>query len=120
MEGGPPGFNQDFSCPDLLWILPCGSKFRVQGFHLLWLAFPKPFYYLSPINYAVRNPKSEDLVWPLAISLATTFAISFDFFSCCYLDVSLRNVPSTYPIYSDMSDWAFTPAGFPHSDMSGS
>ena len=32
-------------------------------------------------------------VWPLPISLATTFGISFDFFSSPYLDVSVRAVP---------------------------
>ena len=32
-------------------------------------------------------------VWPLPISLATTFGISFDFFSSPYLDVSVRVVP---------------------------
>ena len=32
-------------------------------------------------------------VWPLPISLATTFGISFDFFSSAYLDVSVRRVP---------------------------
>jgi hypothetical protein len=33
-------------------------------------------------------------VWPLARSLATTCAISFDFFSSPYLDVSVQAVPS--------------------------
>ena len=33
------------------------------------------------------------MVWPLPISLATTFGISFDFFSSPYLDVSVREVP---------------------------
>ena len=32
-------------------------------------------------------------VWPLPISLATTFGISFDFSSSPYLDVSVREVP---------------------------
>ena len=32
-------------------------------------------------------------VWPLPISLATTFGISFDFFSSPYLDVSVQAVP---------------------------
>ena len=32
-------------------------------------------------------------VWPLPISLATTFGISVDFFSSPYLDVSVREVP---------------------------
>jgi hypothetical protein len=40
LEGGPPGFTQDFSCPALLRI-PLGlSQFRIQGSHLLWPAFP--------------------------------------------------------------------------------
>ena len=57
LEGGPPCFKQDFSCPALLWILPSVSLFRLQGFYLLWLAFPIPFYYSFTIPYAVLNPK---------------------------------------------------------------
>ena len=33
------------------------------------------------------------MVWPLPISLATTFGISFDFSSSPYLDVSVQEVP---------------------------
>ena len=33
------------------------------------------------------------MVWPLPISLATTFGISFDFSSSAYLDVSVQRVP---------------------------
>ena len=36
------------------------------------------------------------LVWPLARSLATTCAISFDFSSSPYLDVSVQVVPLIY------------------------
>jgi len=36
---------------------------------------------------------AQRLVWPLPISLATTFGISVDFFSSPYLDVSVRAVP---------------------------
>ena len=43
LRGGPRVFSQGFSCPDLLWILPCSLVFHVRGFHPLWLAFPKPF-----------------------------------------------------------------------------
>ena len=35
-------------------------------------------------------------VWPLPISLATTFGISFDFSSSPYLDVSVQAVPLPY------------------------
>ena len=33
------------------------------------------------------------LVWPLPLSLATTYGISVDFFSSPYLDVSVQAVP---------------------------
>ena len=59
------------------------------------------------------------LVWPLPISLATTFGISFDFSSSPYLDVSVREVPFLnlciqLRIHSS-SLW-----GFPHSEIRGS
>ena len=44
LRGGPRIFSQGFSCPDLLWILPCSLVFHVRGFHPLWQAFPKPFH----------------------------------------------------------------------------
>ena len=38
LEDGPPMFRQDITCPALLDIhMKC---FRVQGYHLLWPAFP--------------------------------------------------------------------------------
>ena len=45
MEGGPSRFPQGFSCPVVLWIPLADLKFRLLGFHRLWLAFPKPFDY---------------------------------------------------------------------------
>ena len=39
-------------------------------------------------------------VWPLPISLATTFGISVDFFSSPYLDVSVQAVPLVMLFYS--------------------
>ena len=48
--------------------------------NLLLLSVLTPYLFLNP-------------VWPLPISLATTFGISFDFFSSPYLDVSVRAVP---------------------------
>ena len=43
-------------------------------------------------------------VWPLPISLATTFGISVDFFSSPYLDVSVQAVPLIYLFYSVYDD----------------
>ena len=46
---------------------------------------------------AVRTPKVLlPSVWPLPISLATTFGISVDYFSSPYLDVSVQAVPYLY------------------------
>ena len=56
--------------------------------------FPTPFDYDSVYAVFVLTPKLFLIsVWPLPISLATTFGISFDFFSSPYLDVSVREVP---------------------------
>ena len=67
---------------------------------------------------SVRTPAVLLLpVWPLPISLATTFGVSVDFLSYRYLDVSVPCVRSFYTMYSCESDLA---AGFPHSDIRGS
>ena len=52
-------------------------------------------------------------VWASPRSLAATWGISTDFFSSGYLDVSVRPVPSSWPIYSAMGDGALPPPGFP-------
>ena len=59
-------------------------------------------------------------VWANPLSLATTYGISFDFYSCWYLDVSVPNVCPRYTIYSCNDDRVFNSAGFPHSDICGS
>ena len=41
----------------VLWIPLVSLRFRVRGFHSLWLAFPKPFCYLSEIPSVVRTPE---------------------------------------------------------------
>ena len=55
LEGGPPGFIRDFSCPALLWILSLTSNFRLPGFHRLWLSFPEDSANF-PSLLTVRNP----------------------------------------------------------------
>ena len=85
LEDGPPIFRQDFSCPALLVVpLVPHIGFRIQGYHLLWPAFPHCF--------ANRHAKRYKA---LPISLATTLGISVDFFSCGYLDVSVHRVRSS-------------------------
>ena len=58
-------------------------------------------------------------VWALSISLAATLEIDVSFSSSGYLDVSVHRVPlHTLWIHAWMA--GCFPAGFPHSDISGS
>ena len=36
LEGGPPDFIQDFSCPVLLWCQQAYLIFRIRDFYALW------------------------------------------------------------------------------------
>ena len=62
MEGGPPIFRQDCSCPALLKDPLPG--FPVRGSHPLWPAFP-----------GASGSQNEDR-WPHPLSLATTRGVS--------------------------------------------
>ena len=53
MGGGPPDFPQGSTCLVVLWILLAALKFRLRGFHPLWLAFPKPFAY--PLAHLLQS-----------------------------------------------------------------
>ena len=57
-------------------------------------------------------------VWPLPISLATTFGISFDFSSSPYLDVSVQAVPLIYLCIQYMI-CGFESQWFPNSEICG-
>ena len=61
LEGGPPGFPRDFSCPVVLGI-PLGVvDVCVQGCHLLWRAFPCRFDLVSYSHVAVPQPRWSKL-----------------------------------------------------------
>ena len=93
-------FPAGFTCPLVLWIPLPIVTFRIQGSHLLWLAFPDNSAMLS-LDVAVRTPMVLlPLVWPLPRSLAATWGISVDFFSSAYLDVSVQRVYLCIPIDS--------------------
>ena len=57
MGGGPPDFPQGFSCFVVLRIPLAALRFRVRGFHPLWPAFPKPFFY--PLAHIMRSITPE-------------------------------------------------------------
>ena len=62
---------------------------------------------------------ARTLVWALPISLAATLGIDVSFSSSPYLDVSVQEVPlPALWIYAGMT--GVHPAGFPHSEISGS
>ena len=72
------------------------------------------------IPYRVHTPiVLLQPVWPLPISLAATFRISFDFSSYAYLDVSLRRVPLV-KLCIHLTIHGYSPWVFPHSDIHGS
>ena len=55
---------------------------------------PRPFVYLNLLILLSTTPEILlPPVWPLPISLATTFGISVDYSSSSYLDVSVQTVP---------------------------
>ena len=137
MEGGPPCFPPGFTCPAVLRVRPSrGMGVRVRGSHPLRPAFPcrsapASLYDRAPGSRprarAARNPRWESpwgypthRVWAGALSLAATRAISVDFSSSGYLDVSVPQVASPPPISFKGGRQGIAPVGFPHSETPGS
>ena len=60
LEDGPPIFNQDFSCPDLLFERLHNDGFYLRGYHPLLLAFPSHSSKLSKLSltglFPFRSP----------------------------------------------------------------
>ena len=57
MEGGPPGFTQDYTCPALLGM-PLGVvRVGLPGCHRLWRAVPGRFSVASYSHVAVPQPR---------------------------------------------------------------
>jgi hypothetical protein len=69
LEGGPPMFRQDFTCPALL---KDQMAFTYTGLSPAMAGLSRPFYF-APIDH-----------WPAPRSLATTSGISVDVFSSRY------------------------------------
>ncbi len=83
LEGGPPMFRQDFTCPALLNTSDHASY---TGLSPILLRFPTD----SSHNFSSADPRS----------LAATKGVSIDFLSSGYLDVSVPRVCSLNPMYS--------------------
>jgi hypothetical protein len=122
LEGGPPGFLQDFTCPAVLgWsytesteVLRTGLLPAMAGFSktvLLPRRFVTPPQDCGPEMMTPATPHAatpagytRTWVWAMSRSLATTRDISVDFSSSGYLDVSVPQVTSSYPMCSGMGD----------------
>src|SRR5215813_12727371 len=71
---------------------------------------------MAPVSKGFHYPNDYH-VQALPISLATTLGISVDFFSCSYLDVSVRRVRFVPLCIQGTMTYK---AGFPHSEIFGS
>ncbi len=97
MEGGPPSFPQDCTCPTVLGI-PLGVvDVRVPGYHRLWRAVPGRFGLVSYSPWCGPTTPAEQAppVWAGPRSLAATKGIAVAFCSSGYLDVSVPRVGSS-------------------------
>ena len=89
LEGGPPVFRQDFTCPALLF-----DERSVQ------VAYRPVTYCGGAFHPASTTIQNALTVWAPPRSLTTTRGISVDFFSSRYLDVSVPWVCLLGTMYS--------------------
>ena len=89
----PPGFT----CPAVLWIQLAALLFRIQDFHLLWLAFPCHSARYLPYR-ALSEPQRYCYLWFGLFRVRSPLLAEshFDFSSSPYLDVSVQAVPLIY------------------------
>ena len=105
----------------VLWILSLSSSFAYAALTHYGGIFPYPLLLDSKSLIQSTTPQNRSFtVWPLPLSLATTYGISFDFSSWGYLDVSVHPVFPPYAMDSRTGIRAFTSYRFPHSDICGS
>ena len=123
MEGGPPCFPPGFSCPAVLWLAALPQTLRIRDFYPLWTELSiSSFCSRSRLFAAAATPLriAAHRFGHLPLSLATTCGITFVFFSCGYLDVSVPRVCLPHTMDSCADARVFGPGGFPHSDTCGS
>ena len=116
LADGPAGFNQGFTCPDLLRIPLSNTSLTCTGLSPSAVNLSRLFQFaLLKMSWSY-NPKIAvtTLVWTFPRSLATTYGITFVFFSSAYLDVSVQRVCSPIGVT------CLQHAGLPHSDICGS
>ena len=120
LRSGLRSFRQGFSCLVLLWILLCELEFRLRGFHPLWLAFPKQFFYPHSITSTVRTPKCSHLGLG-SFAFARRYLRNRCFFLFLWL-LRCFSSPGSLLIPYFIQVWVVEvfSTRFPHSDISGS
>src|ERR1044071_1336251 len=116
LPDGPGRFRQGFTCPALLRIPLSIIFLTCTGLSPCIATLSRVFQFsLHEMSWSY-NPKIAvtTLVWANPRSLATTYGITFVFFSCAYLDVSVQRVrPSIEVMHLQCT-------GLPHSEIFGS
>ena len=130
VQSGLPRFIPGFTCPALLRYLlrrcccfaygaftPSGRPFHAVLLqqHFVTTSNTLGWKNSRPYNTSCSNALklTRAWVWAGALSLAATRAISVDFFSSGYLDVSVPRVASSVSMCSTQSDWALPQPGSP-------
>ena len=112
----PSGFLVSRRTPDSARSFKVSSTGVSPSLQYLSRYFDYPFrYYLAVLTPNILLW----LVWASPISLATTFGITFVFFSSGYLDVSVPRVPFL-TLWIGVRITGVYPVRFPHSDIHGS
>lgn len=94
LPDGPGRFRQGFTCPALLRIPLCITFLTHTGLSPSMVNLSRLFRFSLHTMSWSYNPRHAVtfLVWANPRSLATTYGITFVFFSCAYLDVSVQRV----------------------------
>ena len=99
------------------------SLFRIRGFHPLWLAFPKPFYYISLSLLAVRTPECSHSglgSFPFARRYSGNhYCFLFLRLLRCFSSPGSLCTPIGLALIQCTVAEGFS-AGFPHSEICGS
>ena len=116
LADGPARFRQGFTCPALLRIPLSIILVTHTGLSPSLADLSRSFRFLVHKMSWSYNPSRAVtlLVWANPRSLATTYGITFVFFSSAYLDVSVQRVCPSIDVT------CLQHAGLPHSGISGS
>ena len=115
MADGPAGFRQGFTCPALLRIPISFTLIAHTGLSPSMAELSSSFwFFMQEMSWSYNPSRAVTLlVWASPRSLATTYGITFVFFSSAYLDVSVQRVcPPIGVLHLQCS-------GLPHSEIFG-